>query len=159
MKVQSISDVNFKRKRYVNPNTLMDIRELTHKMNREGIYESNGTVFSSSVVGGVKKDNVVFSSSIMFYASQIPDEYLPKMKSTINIGESSIKVDNLSGEITEVSKKFYQSTRKLINKMDKYLDIFNRYYNNNSVVEKRRLNIKGFTEEGESWITKMNPLS
>ena len=154
MNIQPISNVNFERKRYVKPKQLASIREITEKMNNAGTYIEKGLAFESDVIGALKKDNVMFFSSLTYRLPNVSKKTLNIMTTELSIGKNKISINNAGGEITSIKKCLFMPTKKLMNKMDKYLQIFNEKFNDDNIVEKRHLRSCGATLEGANRISE-----
>ena len=150
MKTEKISTVRFEAKqRFVNPQQLEVIRELSSKMCQKSSMWSTEHRFTANYIGAVSANGCIFQSDVFLHGKN--DKTASGRIGTTEIefkNGNIIKVDNETGEITKIKKPWYTSIRSVFKKMDKCLSILNSNFDNDYIVTKNSLKIHGFTEKG-----------
>lgn len=147
MKTEKISTTQFSSKqRFIKPKQLELIREISKKMNNESTMTSTENMFTANYVGTVRIGECVLHNDTFLHGKNGNTEYGKIGKTQIEFDKNnSILIDNETGEVTKIKKTWYTPVRRIMKKMDKYLQLFNTNFDNNEVVNKNALKIHGFT--------------
>ena len=150
MKVQQIQpNQNFMSKtRLMSPKMQKSIQNLLLRMNYEVKRTQYGdhyeTVFIKKLYQG---------EGISFEDSRRLKEVVPVASqmsgfSSLRMGNSWMDFDNETREIVDYKKPFFMPWIFFMKKAEKFLQKFNKFFNDSSVVQKERLAVRDLTPEG-----------
>lgn len=155
MKIQQISQPAFQAKtRFLSPKQLKGVKNLLTRMNSETVTRTDGMGFCSTVTNKISIKKNSFTDTRMFF-DKIPADQQMTKDSMFAFGDKVLVViNNKTGQITDWRKPFFKSWGCILKKIDKYITLFNKHYDDNTIVKKSRHSIIGFTSRGASEIEK-----
>lgn len=163
MKIQPVTNINFReysgedRKRFVTPKTRSGAQNLLRLMNQGTVYKENaeGTSWESQILASIGLEN----NKIKFIDNRM--QIAPVEKAIENItdctlimGKSHIKFNSTTGEINGYKLGWLSTWYGVISKAEKYIKIFQQFFDNPEVVTKNTFGVKGFTPKGIEMLQK-----
>ena len=143
MKVQQVqSNQNFEAKqRFLNEAQKKNINILIEKMGKEAKYETDGMFFKHT-----RTNRLTIPKKAEFVCARIlKDTDYDKVYFTVD--KTELVIDTPTGKIENFYKPFFTRWSKVMENVDKYLNIFMENFNNSKVVQKDSFTISGMTPE------------
>lgn len=143
MKIQALqSNVNFEaRKRFLSEVQKKNINILIDKMGKEAKYESDGMFFIHT-----RTNRLTIPKKAEFVCARIlQDTECDKVHFTVD--KTELVIDTPTGKIENFYKPFFTRWSKVMENIDKYLNIFMENFNNSKIVQKDSFTISGMTPE------------
>jgi hypothetical protein len=143
MNVQQVqSNQNFEaRQRFLNEAQKKNINILIEKMGKEAKYETDGMFFKHT-----RTNRLTIPKKAEFVCARIlKDTDCDKVHFTVD--KTELVIDTPTGKIENFYKPFFTRWSKVMENVDKYLNIFMENFNNSKVVQKDSFTISGMTPE------------
>ena len=143
MNVQQVqSNQNFEaRQRFLNEAQKKNINILIEKMGKEAKYETDGMFFKHT-----RTNRLTIPKKAEFVCARIlKDTDCDKVHFTVD--KTELVIDTPTGKIENFYKPFFTRWSKVMENVDKYLNIFMENFNNSKVVQKNSFTISGMTPE------------
>ena len=159
MQVNKIQSQNFQAhstKRFLAKEAQENLRALLSRMNSETKYNADRLTFSSDMLLGLKVGEDFFLHDKRGLVAPLNGRnYKSKQDDCmIEMGKAILDVNSTTGEIVKYKKPFYKRFKTILEKLNKSLEFTRQSYDNPEIVDKRRLKIAGFTEEGIAELTE-----
>ena len=136
MKIQAVQDRTFQAKqRFLSLEAKKNMQALLHKMNNETVMDCTETTFA-------------FYDRRFFCA---PSKDLTGFSELVT-GKTELLLDNMSGAVKALHKPFFKRWSGTMKNAEEILKTAVENFDNNEVVEKRFLGVKGFTQKGSEII-------
>ena len=148
MRVNSIQSTNFQSKqRFVSPKTKENINFLIGKMREETAYKTDGYHSVSTIFKEISDKNktVKFMDGLVYVGDKLKRKTMKGGETLFKLGKTELVIDNNSGEVIDYYKPFYKTWKGIMKKVDKYVNFFKENFDNEDLVNKRYLNMSGFT--------------
>ena len=143
MKVQQVqSNQNFEAKqRFLNEAQKKNINILIEKMGKEAKYETDGMFFKHT-----RTNRLTIPKKAEFVCARIlKDTDCDKVHFTVD--KTELVIDTPTGKIENFYKPFFTRWSKVMENVDKYLNIFMENFNNPRIVQKDSYTISDMTPE------------
>lgn len=150
MKIQAVQDRTFQAKqRFLSLEAKKNMQALLRKMNNETVMDCTETTFSSKMLTGIKinKDSAFYDRR--FFCA--PSKDLTGFSELVT-GKTELLLDNMSGAVKALHKPFFKRWSGIMKNAEEILKTAVENFDNNEVVEKRFLGVKGFTQKGSEII-------
>ena len=155
MIVQNIQPTNFdSRSQYITPKMSKNIHEILTLMNLDKKRILKGDYYKVSVIKKLKHLDTSFEDHGRT-TKNIPPEKIMGGFSTLTIGETTLEIDNHTGEIYDSNKPFYKPWFYVLKQAEKALDTFLTNFYNPKIVEKEIIPINEPTPECSKKIQKL----
>lgn len=132
----------------IAPQMTKDLQTVLAKIDKNAKYKDDGMYFTSSVISKLKeKENGVTLTKKGFFA--IKDiKSLGKDTTQLKVGRTRLVVENQTGKVLEYSKSIFSSWASVLKKIGKALTTFKDSFNDSKLVEQKRFESYGLTDEG-----------
>ena len=117
-------------------------------MNRETEYQisENGNTFSSTITNGLSSKNTFLFDGRCF-CEPVADNRQCHGYTRLKLKQVELSINNITGEI-EHKKPFYIPLFIIKKRINNAISNFFEFFNDKTVVNKRRITISGFTTKG-----------